>query len=554
MSRARSEEMSPGSRRSVLGLRPGLWLALICAGAVLVHLPLLWGEFTNFDDGGQITENETISNPSWESFHQVLTTNFDRKNANPMYISFMLNWALTPWSYTGFAVFNLAWLVITILVFHRFAGLFLSTPRWQLLATALFAVHGVKADLVGWMSARCHFMAMPFFLAAFVAWQRYIDAVDPRERSRWYALALLAGVAACLNKNLFVVVFPLLIVYDLAQRRRPGPAFFVDKLLPAALAYLIVTVVPGKVEWSMAHKADSWLENLSRVWLTDMNLLAQYLFQLVVPTSTSVAVSVFPVDGLFEVSEGAGLAFMEFTPAASIAALILLVSAAVLAWRVWELRLPFWALLWTLVALLPVLNVIPFWLDFAFRFCWIPLTFWCVAAVGSFAALHRRLGRVGKRMALGLLAAYLACHAGYSVEQSASFESPERYFSRCLESFPDARMVAFKLGQYRARNYPAAAIEAYLAEDRVLVEKRTGRPFFSRFALVNAFKRLGDEKRAALHYERLLLRSSGPDSLSLQPKARRRIRRFLKKNPIHDSDYERFGMEQIRELVEAGGR
>jgi hypothetical protein len=551
MSPARPEETQ--SRRRVLGLQPRLWLALICAAAVLIHLPLLRGEFTNFDDGCQITQNDVISELSWENLHKLLTTNFERKNANPMYISFMLNWALTPWSYTGFAVFNLAWLAVTILVFHRFAGLFLSTPRWQLLATALFAVHSVKADLVGWMSARCHFMAMPFFLAAFIAWQRYVDAVEPKQRARWYALALLSAFAAALNKNLFVVVFPLLVVYDLAQRRRPGAAFFLDKLLPAALAWLVIHT-PGQIKWSVSHYSDNWLERLSQVWQTDLNLIMQYLYQLVVPGATSVAVSVFPVRGLFEVSEGAGLPFMEFTAAASIAALILLVCAAVLAWRFSGLRLPFWALVWTMVALAPVLNIIPFWLEFAFRFCWIPLTIWCVASVGIFAVLARRLGKTGRRVAFGLLAAYLACHAGYSATQSASFESPERYFSRCLENYPDSRMIAFKLGQYRKNNYPAAALDAYLVEDRALVEKRTGRSFFSRFALPNAFADLGRKDRASFHYERLLLRSRGPESLSLKRKGRGRIRRFLERNPVDKKGYDRFRLQQIRELVEAGER
>ena len=127
-------------------------LAGICLLAVVARLSLLWGHFIEYDDGRQIFRNAVIKDLTWDNLKDVSFTNFRRTASSPMYAINMINWAVAD-HYTGFAVVTLLWLVGMVLIFYRFAGVFLPERRWRLAATALFAVHSVNVDVIGWMSA-----------------------------------------------------------------------------------------------------------------------------------------------------------------------------------------------------------------------------------------------------------------------------------------------------------------------------------------------------------------------------------------------------------------
>ncbi len=516
------------------------WALLgICLLAFALHSPLFFGEFTNFDDGLQITLNKDVTKPTMERVASLFFLNYDRKNSNPMYMSFMLNWMVTPKSYVGFLVFNLAWLMLTIVAFFKFSQAFLRDHRWQLLATTLFAVHSVKADIVGWMSARCHFMAMPFFLLAFYAWHRYRTGFSISTRVNWFGVAIVCLAMACLNKNWFVVALPLLVVYDLYTRRRFRIGFFLDKI-PVAAVTLSIFFIRGRMFFPIDRaKKESLLDKLPNILPTDFNLLNQYLFQLLVPGQTSLDVEVFPVEGMFQSSQNASLICMRLLPITSLAILLLLFVGTIYLWRRYRQSLPFWFLAWTVISLLPVLRFIPFWTDFAFRYCWIPVTLFCVTVVALFSSKWNTLSKYGKIVAAGLFVMYLGWHSVRTVIQCSYFDSIEEYWTACLEKFPDSKMCAYKLGQYyiKKKQYKKA-IDALSFEDRVKSQRQWSRAYISGGMLATSYKRLGDMEMASFHHKRTLLRTS--HKKKKETKGRKAARKFIKKHPVTPQTIERF--------------
>ncbi len=529
------------NEKTVGGLNHKWVLLAICLLAFAIHAPLFFGEFTNFDDGLQITTNKDVTKPTLDRVASLFFLNYDRKNSNPMYMSFMLNWMLTPKSYVGFLVFNLAWLMLTIVAFFKFSQAFLRDRHWQLLATTLFAVHSVKADIVGWMSARCHFMAMPFFLMAFYAWHRYRNGFRVSTRVNWFFGAIFCFAMAVLNKNLFVVVLPLLVVYDLYTRRRLSLSFFLDKI-PVAAVTLSIFFIRGRVSFPIDRaKNETFFDRLPQIMPTNFNLLNQYLYQLFVPGQTALDVEVFSVESMFQSSEDSSLIFMRLLPITSLAILFALFMGTVYLWRRQRQRLPFWFLAWTVIALLPVLRFIPFWTDFAFRYCWIPVTLFCVMIVAVFSSRWNTLSHYGKIIAAALFSLYLSWHGARTIIQCSYFDSIEKYWTNCLEKFPDSRMCSYKLGQYYLgkRKY-IETIEALSFEDRTKSQRKWSRGFLSGGMISTSYNKLGDFEMASFYHERSLLRSSHSKRKSKETKGKKASRKFIKKHPVTQQTIDRF--------------
>ncbi|MCP4680111.1 MAG: hypothetical protein GY854_32380 [Deltaproteobacteria bacterium] len=498
-------------------------LAGICLLAVVVHLPLLWGSFIAYDDTRWIVNNPEITKWNWEFFKDLFFTNYKNVNSTPMFITFMLNWKVTP-NYAGFAVFNLVWLVLTILMFYKFAGLFLKRKQWRLLACALFSVHCVKADIVAWMSARCHFMGMIFFLGAFVAWQSYRDSLTFRRRLFWYVMVLVCGGLAIINKNIFIAVFPLVFIFDIYTGRRLSLKFVLDKI-PLIVGALLTIYLPQRTAGAVERLNLSSLKaKYASIVLTDLNLLMQYVLHLFVPRPTSVAVNVYSVEQPFEVSPDASLMFMRLTPAVSAALLVFLVGFTVFVWRRYKCGLPFFAVCGSLVALVPVLNFMPFWTDFAFRFDWIPLTLFCVSSVSLFAVLWDRLSKGSRTVAAIVCVLYLMWHGVQSYVQCSYWNTNEKYWESCISNYPDATICSTKLGvPALIANRPKDTIKYYGIVDEMVTERKVKRRQVSGQMLGKAYEKLGNFSQAVFYYERSLLRDG------INKKTRRQIKKKLVK-------------------------
>jgi tetratricopeptide (TPR) repeat protein len=73
-------------------------------------------------------------------------------------------------------------------------------------AAALFALHPMHVESVAWVTERKNVMSGAFYLLAFLAYLRF----DDERRSRWWALAVLAFVAALLSKSV-TATLPILL-------------------------------------------------------------------------------------------------------------------------------------------------------------------------------------------------------------------------------------------------------------------------------------------------------------------------------------------------------
>ncbi len=487
-------------------------LLVICLLAVATHLPLLWGKFINYDDGRQIYRNAVVTNLTFDHLVEVTFTNFRRVASSPMHAVNMINWALSNGRYTGFAVVSLAWFTVMVLVFYRFAGVFLPARRSQLLATALFAVHSINIDVVGWQSARCHLFGATFVMVSMIFWQKYRDEISSGLRWAWYLLAIAFAGIAIWNKSIFIVICALLVLYDFYRRRRLGLSFFVDKL-PVFAVTLYALSQPPNFSGLGGFSVPAMGPSLTVTLLNDAGLLMAYLLRLVIPGPVAVTSTIYPVAGLFDTSLQASILPMRMPPLFNIAVLLLLTGGAL--WLLWRrgIRHPFFGLASIFVALAPVMNIPPRWVEFAYRFDLVPSIFASIVLVALFALWWRNSRARGRRIVGAIVALLLIGHTTYTVIGAVKWRSSKIYWGTCVQDYPDAIVCWQKLGYYhRSRGKLDTAGMAFRRYDDLRTERRAELAFSSRYSstsgltLATLYRRLKDRERECFYTRRAMLR------------------------------------------------
>jgi len=487
--------------------------------AVACRLPLLGGEFIDFDDSILIYENRVITRLSWPHLYEVLFTNFRGESQNPMHLANMLNWAVGDGAYWTFAASNLVWFAGTIGVVYAFARLFLADRGWALVATAFFAFHTVNVDNIGWMSARCHLMGMPFALGSFVAWQRYRESAG-RLQWAWFAVANVAVAIAIWNKFIYVGVIPGLLLYEIYVRRRIDRSLALDKIPLAGVAALFALnpLVSGNANQGLAK---SGAELATSFW-TRVGLFVEYLGSLVVPRPTFLGAWFTAATGPFEPSYG--LIALQLPPILNLG--LLGVFAAFLLW-LWQrgIRAPLFVGALAILFLLPSMGLRPGSPDvaFAFRYMLVPTVCFGVGLAAVGAASWERLHRGLRGVIASAFALLLCAHMGMSAHQAGLWRSPEAQYQSCIQHFPVSTVCHQRLAELARREGRHLQAIAYLGEvERVRSQYAFRRSMRSAQRLAEIFALAGERDLERFFIERALLR----DKLSREQRheLRRRLR------------------------------
>jgi len=291
-----------------------LWCAGILLLTLIVYLPTLDNEFTNWDDTSYVTRNPNIANPD---FNTLLTTDLNG-NYHPLTMwSFALNYRLSglnPDSYHWLTLlFHLANTALVFLFLRRLSG----GRLWTSVAGSLFfGIHPMHVESVAWISERKDVLYAFFFLIGLILYLRYLN-----KRNWVWLIATLAAFVLSLASKPAAVVFPVvLLLLDWYKRRRFAPSVFLEKIpfFALSVAMGLLTLGAQQATGAMAAHVGAFHKLLFASYGTVM-----YVVKLFLPFGLS---AIYPYPNV----EGRGLG-SEFYIA--FAALLLLLPVAVIASR-----------------------------------------------------------------------------------------------------------------------------------------------------------------------------------------------------------------------------
>ncbi len=195
---------SAGNRRAVLA---------VCAFLLLV-VAMVFGQtiqygFTNYDDDVYVYDNPRVQHGlTVEGIGWALTTGHG-SNWHPLtWLSLMLDdqlYGLRPWGYhLTNVLLHAATTILLFLVLWRMTG-----DLWPAaLATAVFAIHPLRAESVAWVTERKDVLSGLFFMLTLAAYLGYVRR--PFSPARY--LLVLATFALALTAKLSVVTLPFVLL------------------------------------------------------------------------------------------------------------------------------------------------------------------------------------------------------------------------------------------------------------------------------------------------------------------------------------------------------
>ena len=223
-------------------------LALVALGLLVVvsYLPaMLWGGFVWDDILCIKTDPVRDISGLWQIWFSPGAIENEAHYWPLVYTTFWLEHKLWGFDPTGYHIVNvLLHLANVLLLWHLLRRL--AVPGAWMVA-AVFAVHPLHVESVAWVIERKDVLSGLFFLAAVLAWMRFVE-----QPSRgWYAGSLVLYVAGMLSKSIVVTLPVSLLIWHWWKQGRVTSTDLL-RLVPFFAVGLAITIGDLSFYWSVS--------------------------------------------------------------------------------------------------------------------------------------------------------------------------------------------------------------------------------------------------------------------------------------------------------------
>ena len=425
---------------------------LLMIAAFAVYARMLGHDFlSNWDDNRYILENLDVQGISWPRIRAVFSRYYVGNYAPVQMLSYMFDHAVWGLRAGGYLLTNLVLHFCNTLLLYRLLLRLVGGRLAAWCGAAFFLVHPVQVETVAWISQRKNLLAMLFFL---LAWELYIAYRDSGGR-QFYAGSVLALLLALLSKSVAVIFPVIVLLFDYCYPAPTNRYRFRNKVpyLLVAIAAAVIAILsqtPDYTEWGAGggragyHGGSAWA-----TFLTMLPVFCSYIRLIVWPVNLSA---------LYDpaIHKSIDLAVM--------AALLLLGAILFLVYRLsrYDRRIAFWPL-FTIIALLPVSQIVPLVTIMNDRYLYFPLI--GVAALTAYAInfIYRQGG--GYRVVvMPIMAIPLILLAMLSFQRINVWRDAATLWSDTVKKAPNSFLAWEALGEslhYTARPNRNEAIIAY---------------------------------------------------------------------------------------------
>ena len=399
-----------------------------------------------------------------------------------VYTTFWLEHKLWGFDPTGYHIVNvLLHLGNTLLVWHLMRRL-LVPGAW--VVAAVFAVHPLHVESVAWVIERKDMLSGLFYLAAVLAWLRFVEQPRPRR----YACSLVLYAAGLLSKSIVITLPVALLLWHWWQQGRVTSADLL-RLVPFGVVGLIITV--GDLSFYQSREVLSLDYSLIERTLIAARALWFYVGKLLWPTNLTL---VYP---LWDIRVADPLAWGYLVAAISLA-------VALWCFRHQVGRGPLAGALFFVVTLSPVLGFVDYgYMQFAFvadRFQYLAGLGIMAVVIGAITYGVRGLSDSWQKGARVVAAVVIVVLGLLTWRQASIYRDDETLNRHIIALNPQARDAYLNLGDAL---YEQGRYEEALDVTRIAVERRPEH-FQAHFNLGATLDKLGRFEEAETHLRRAI--------------------------------------------------
>ena len=428
-------------------------LAFVALGLLVIvsYLPaMLWGGFI-WDDNLCIKVDPVREVSGLQQIWFSPSAIEEEHHYWPLvYTTFWLEHKLWGFAPAGYHIVNvLLHLANTLLLWHLLRRL--AVPGAWVVA-AVFAVHPLHVESVAWIIERKDVLSGLFYLAAVLAWMRFVE----KPSARWYACSLVLYAAGLLSKSIVVTLPAALLIWHWWQQGRVTSTDLL-RLVPFFVVGLVVTV--GDLSFYRSETTTSFDYSLAERTLIAARALWFYVGKLLWPSELAV---IYPP---WDIRVADPLAWGY------------LVAAVALALALWHFRHqigrgPLAGMLFFAVTLSPVLGFVDYgYMQYAF----VADRFQYLAGIGVIAVVIsvvtygvRDLSGLWQKGVLGVAAVALVVLGLLTWRQASIWRDDETLNRHIIALNPQAQYAYYNLGRFL---YGQGRYEAALEPTRVAVEQ-----------------------------------------------------------------------------------
>ena len=429
-------------------------LALVALGLLVVvsYLPaMLWGGFV-WDDNLCIKVDPVREVSGLQQIWFSPSAIEEEDHYWPLvYTTFWLEHKLWGFDPTGYHIVNvLLHLANTLLLWHLLRRL--AVPGAWVVA-AVFAVHPLHVESVAWVIERKDVLSGLFYLAAVLAWMRFVEQPNPR----WYVWSLVLYAAGLLSKSIVVTLPAALLIWHWWKQGRVTSTNLL-RLVPFCVVGLVITV--GDLSFYRSGASTSFDYSLTERILIAARALWFYAGKLLWPSELAVIYPRWDIRVYDPLAWG------------------YLVAAVALVVALWHFRRqlgrgPLAGALFFAVTLSPVLGFVDYgYMKYAFvadRFQYLAGIGVMAVVIGAAAYGVRRLSGLRQKGALGVAAVVLVVLGLLTWRQANIWRDDETLNRHIIALNPQARNAHRHLGKAL---YNQGRYEEALDVARVAVEQR----------------------------------------------------------------------------------
>ena len=367
-----------------------------------------------------------------------------------VYTTFWLEHKLWGFAPAGYHIVNvLLHLANTLLLWHLLRRL--AVPGAWVVA-AVFAVHPLHVESVAWIIERKDVLSGLFYLAAVLAWMRFVE----KPSSRWYACSLVLYAAGLLSKSIVVTLPVALLIWHWWKQGRVTSTDL-WRLVPFFAVGLVITV--GDLAFYRSKTTGSLDYSLAEQMLIASRALWFYAGKLLWPSELAVIYPRWDIHVADPLTRG------------------YLIAAVALALALYHFRHqigrgPLAGALFFAITLSPVLGFVDYtYMYYSFvadRFQYLAGIGVMVVVIGSAAYGMRRLSSMWQKGALGIAAVVLVVLGMLTWRQARIWRDDETLNRHIIALNPQALYAHYNLGRAL---FDQGRYEAALEPARVAVEQ-----------------------------------------------------------------------------------
>jgi tetratricopeptide (TPR) repeat protein len=249
-----------------MSIKNKLPLIFILIITILVFFQSLGGEYLNWDDNQQITNNQDVLNFSWRSIKNYFT-NYYVKSYQPLAsFSFGLEYYLFGNNSFVPHFTNLFLHILNIiLVFFLIIKILPNRKILNFFVISVFAIHPFQGELLGWISTRSTLLFSFFFFISILNYIKYISNNKYKKKYFWYTLVFF--LCSLFSKASAITLPLVLLAMDYLYKRKFTFKVFFEKIpfFIGSIIFGIVSLLSRDVSNSNLQFDNyySWYEKIS---------------------------------------------------------------------------------------------------------------------------------------------------------------------------------------------------------------------------------------------------------------------------------------------------